>query len=189
MRHSKSYNGHDVILLQKENGMSNCARCGIASAGGFCGSCGQAVVKPGPANLYRQKPQLPQLPIPSGSDENLDMTFRVAIRRGYANMFNYRGKATIAEYWWFYLYMLIVDVALRGASYALATGDVTTLVVGFVTVILTVVNLLSFVSLLVRRFHDTGRSGWKTLIGIIPIFGFIYVIVVTTRKSQPAKYN
>ena len=36
----------------------------------------------------------------------------------------------------------------------------------------------------VRRLHDTGRSGWNLLIGIIPIVGWIILIIFLVQKSE-----
>jgi Protein of unknown function (DUF805) len=42
-----------------------------------------------------------------------------------------------------------------------------------------------------RRLHDTGRSGWWLLIGIIPLIGWIVIIVflVTEGERQPNAYG
>jgi uncharacterized membrane protein YhaH (DUF805 family) len=37
-----------------------------------------------------------------------------------------------------------------------------------------------------RRLHDTGRSGWWLLIGLIPIVGWIILLVFFVQDSQPA---
>ena len=39
----------------------------------------------------------------------------------------------------------------------------------------------------VRRLHDTDHSGWWVLIGLIPIIGFIVLIVFYVRQSDPAE--
>lgn len=37
----------------------------------------------------------------------------------------------------------------------------------------------------VRRLHDTGRSGWWILIGIVPIIGGIVLLVFMVLDSTP----
>ncbi len=37
----------------------------------------------------------------------------------------------------------------------------------------------------IRRLHDTSRSGWWVLIGLIPIVGWIVLIVFYVQDSHP----
>jgi uncharacterized membrane protein YhaH (DUF805 family) len=37
----------------------------------------------------------------------------------------------------------------------------------------------------VRRLHDTGRSGWWLLIGLIPLIGAIVLLVFFFQDGQP----
>lgn len=37
----------------------------------------------------------------------------------------------------------------------------------------------------VRRLHDTGRSGWWLLIGLIPLAGAIVLLVFLCTDSEP----
>jgi len=37
----------------------------------------------------------------------------------------------------------------------------------------------------IRRLHDTGRSGWWILIGLIPIIGAIVLLVFFVQDSNP----
>ena len=37
----------------------------------------------------------------------------------------------------------------------------------------------------VRRLHDTGRSGWWLLIGLVPLIGGIWLLVLLCLDSQP----
>jgi uncharacterized membrane protein YhaH (DUF805 family) len=36
----------------------------------------------------------------------------------------------------------------------------------------------------VRRLHDTDKSGWVVLIGLIPLIGFIWILVFMVQDSQ-----
>ena len=46
-------------------------------------------------------------------------------------------------------------------------------------------NLVGLVALSTRRLHDTGRSGWWTLLYLVPIIGQIIVIVFWASASKP----
>lgn len=46
--------------------------------------------------------------------------------------------------------------------------------------------LVPGVAITARRLHDTGLSGWWQLLGLIPLIGWVIVIVLTVRKSNPA---
>ena len=55
------------------------------------------------------------------------------------------------------------------------------------TIVSGVVGLALFLpglGLAVRRLHDIGRSGWWLLIGIIPIIGWILLIVWYCKDSM-----
>jgi uncharacterized membrane protein YhaH (DUF805 family) len=45
--------------------------------------------------------------------------------------------------------------------------------------------LLPSLAVSVRRLHDTGRSGWWLLIGLIPIIGSITMLIFTATEGEP----
>ena len=45
--------------------------------------------------------------------------------------------------------------------------------------------LVPSIAVSVRRLHDTGRSGWWLLIGLIPLIGFIVLIVFLATDGEP----
>jgi uncharacterized membrane protein YhaH (DUF805 family) len=45
--------------------------------------------------------------------------------------------------------------------------------------------LIPSIAVGVRRLHDTGRSGWWTLIWVIPLIGTIAWLVFTLQDSTP----
>jgi uncharacterized membrane protein YhaH (DUF805 family) len=38
----------------------------------------------------------------------------------------------------------------------------------------------------IRRLHDTNHSGWWVLIGVIPIVGWIWIIVLLAKQGDTA---
>ena len=103
---------------------------------------------------------------------------------------DFSGRAPRAEYWWFYLLIII--------GYVLATILDSTLgftgAVGPYGVIMSVFALAMLVPSIaagIRRLHDTDRSGWWLLIGLVPLIGAIVLIVffVTQGTQGPNKYG
>ncbi len=47
--------------------------------------------------------------------------------------------------------------------------------------------LLPGIAVSVRRLHDTGRSAWWVLIGLIPIIGPIILVVFLVQDSNPGQ--
>lgn len=108
------------------------------------------------------------------------MNFQEAIKSGFNRMTDYRGRSSLSEYWWFSLFSFIVLTLLEVCLWAgMGSG-------GLVLVIL-VELFLGFgpgLSLLVRRLHDTNKSGWFVLIIFVPIVGSFIVLVFTLLPSD-----
>jgi uncharacterized membrane protein YhaH (DUF805 family) len=91
----------------------------------------------------------------------------------------FQGRSRRKEYWLFYLFYVVGALALLGLSYAL--GDL-----GLALYALFVLALFvpSF-AVLVRRLHDTNRSGWWCLISFIPLIGAIILLVFLVQDGTP----
>jgi uncharacterized membrane protein YhaH (DUF805 family) len=99
---------------------------------------------------------------------------RVVLQQKYAT---FDGRARRSEFWWFALFSFAVGVAASLLDSALGSGR---LINGLVSLALLVPSL----AVGARRLHDTGRSGWWQLIGIIPVIGWIVLIVWFVQDSQ-----
>ncbi len=107
------------------------------------------------------------------------VSFGEAIKRAIVlNYCNFSGRASRSEYWWYVLFTAIlsgiISLIFAGSQNAL------TIVSGIVNLIL----LLPGLGLCVRRLHDTNRSGWWLLIGLIPLAGWIVLIIWYCQDSQ-----
>lgn len=100
------------------------------------------------------------------------VSFVEAIRRAIVlNYCNFSGRASRSEYWWYVLFTAI----LSGVISLIFAGSQNTLTI--VSGIVNLILLLPGLGLCVRRLHDTNRSGWWLLIGLIPIAGWIVLII------------
>ena len=105
--------------------------------------------------------------------------FGGAVRGAIGNVFTYRGRASRSAFWWFALLGVIADLIVGfifGASRPV--GIVLYIVVG-------VPLVLTSISLAIRRLHDTDRSGWWWLIGLVPFVGGIVLLVFYLLPGTP----
>lgn len=113
------------------------------------------------------------------------MGFSEAIKVGLNKFFTPYGRASRSEFWWYWLFMCIISGVLGVIAGFLQGYGVEQVWIG---VILEVFSALLGVSVLIagiRRFHDTGRSGWNTLWCLLPLIGTIIIIVYWCQPSQP----
>ncbi len=106
------------------------------------------------------------------------MNFMDAVKAVYTNYVGFQGRARRSEYWWFFLFYLIVYIVL----YAV---DLTVFGYPMLSGLFALASFLPSLAVGVRRLHDTGRSGWWLLIGLIPLVGFIVLIIFYVGDSQP----
>lgn len=55
----------------------------------------------------------------------------------------------------------------------------------YVQMIYQVVTVIPFVTGAIRRLHDTGKSGWFALLLLIPIFGWVALVMMLCGASNP----
>jgi len=84
-----------------------------------------------------------------------------AFINGYKNIFNFSGRTSRYEFWAFMLSNLIVClIALPLLLWASAMMYKSEMVMSGILIFVLLVEVLVFLSLTVRRLHDTGVSAW-----------------------------
>jgi uncharacterized membrane protein YhaH (DUF805 family) len=114
------------------------------------------------------------------------MSFGEAVRSVYSKYATFDGRATRSEYWWFQLFTFLVALCVYGVAIALALITRAYAGIGVAVIGLTIFGLLSLIpslAVLVRRLHDTDRSGWWILIAFIPWIGAIILFVFLVLPS------
>ena len=87
-----------------------------------------------------------------------------AVTSVFRNFANFNGRAQRSEFWWFVLFSFISQFILNffpvlGPIYALAL-------------------LLPSLAVTARRLHDTNRTAWWMLLYLIPVLGFIVLLII-----------
>ncbi|MBI3902888.1 MAG: DUF805 domain-containing protein [Nitrosomonadales bacterium] len=88
------------------------------------------------------------------------MTFAESIKTCFAKYTDFTGRASRSEYWWFFLFNLLLMIGLSLLNENIATVYV-------------LATTLPGLAVNARRLHDTNRSGWWQLILLIPIVGLV----------------
>jgi len=110
------------------------------------------------------------------------MTFPEAVKSAFKNYAKFDGRASRSEYWWFWLFEIIV---LAG-SMVLTLGDgIIANIGGLIYIVAALGMFLPSLGLLFRRLHDTDRSAWWILISLIPLVGGIVLLVFTVLDGTP----
>lgn len=105
------------------------------------------------------------------------MGFADAIKTCLSKYADFSGRARRSEYWFWVLFTFIVDIVVMVVDGALGTYPL-------LYAVAVLALLLPSLAVSVRRLHDTGRSGWMLLIAIIPLVGFILLLVWMCQDSQ-----
>lgn len=98
------------------------------------------------------------------------MGFFKAIGSGFGNYTNFSGRARRSEFWWWTLFAFLMGILT---------------VIPILGWLIALAMLLPNLAMQVRRLHDTGHSGWWWFIGLIPIIGFIVLLIFYVTDSKP----
>lgn len=99
------------------------------------------------------------------------MTFGDSIKTCFTKYADFTGRASRSEYWWFVLFIVLASIVL---------SMVTPLLSG----LFSLATLLPSIAAAARRLHDTDKSGWWQLIGLIPLLGWIVIIVLLAQEAK-----
>jgi uncharacterized membrane protein YhaH (DUF805 family)/uncharacterized membrane protein YeaQ/YmgE (transglycosylase-associated protein family) len=94
------------------------------------------------------------------------------------------GRARRKEYWYFVLFNIIIIIVLTFIDVMTGTYNQQANI-GLLSGIYILVVLIPGIGVAVRRLHDTDRSGWWLLIGLIPLIGGIVLLVFMLQDSKP----
>jgi uncharacterized membrane protein YhaH (DUF805 family) len=109
------------------------------------------------------------------------MSFAQAVGSVLSKYATFSGRAMRSEYWWYYLFTILVSIASSVVDNVVS--EVTHYDLGIVGAITSLALLVPSLAVTVRRLHDTGRTGWWLLLPVIPfvamfVAGIAVVFVV-----------
>jgi uncharacterized membrane protein YhaH (DUF805 family) len=145
-----------------------CPKCNnsLSDEAKFCGICGLAVERPKSESIISE-----EVSRQFESDSLPMVSFQEAIKKGFNNYFVFRGRSTRAEFWWWQLFNVAIQIV----------GSIVDAVTGLPSIFGTLLGLallIPSISLATRRLHDINKSGWWQLLWLLPVaIGIIIALV------------
>ena len=95
-----------------------------------------------------------------------------AVKTCFNKYADFTGRAARPEFWWFFVFQLVVYV-------------VTGWVHGLVELLAVLALVVPALAVAARRMHDTGKSGWILLLGLIPVIGGLVLLFFAAQPGEP----
>ncbi|MFJ4037963.1 DUF805 domain-containing protein [Microbacterium sp. NPDC090007] len=120
-----------------------------------------------------------------------------AVQRFFKKYATFRGRASRSEFWWWALVNVMVASVLSGLALATSGPTVDELGqpvgpsgLGLVFFVLYgvwgLVTLIPGIALVVRRLHDSNKSGFWVFVVLVPVVGPIVLLVFELLPADPA---
>jgi len=100
----------------------------------------------------------------------IQQAVETCVARKYAD---FKGQASRSEFWWFVLFVWAIEM-LVGFAYKPLAG------------VFWLVMLVPWFAVGTRRLRDTGRSPWWWALGLLPVVGWIVLIVFLAQPGATA---
>jgi uncharacterized membrane protein YhaH (DUF805 family) len=105
------------------------------------------------------------------------MSFGESIATCFGKYADFNGRASRPEYWWFFLFNILVVFGAAAAGAAIRVPGI---------MIVPLLGLLiPHLAVTVRRLHDTDKSGAWWFISLVPYIGGIVLIVLLAMAGTP----
>lgn len=159
--------------------MMYCWGCGkqIHETAPTCPNCGALQGGTGQSGSVSAPPSSPL----SVANKSLQTHYAECFTRKYGD---FGGRARRREYWGFVLFNVLAGIGCTVLDFAADTRSDGSVYGLFYTLYF----LLAFIpglSVLARRLHDIGKSGWTVCWIFLPLIGFLYILVLLCRDGEP----
>ncbi len=92
------------------------------------------------------------------------------------------GRASRREFWFFAFYNILAAavmglIAVKGMQYGYEG-------LGPLPLVYALATLIPALAVMVRRLHDTGRSGWWFFVTVVPAIGHLWLVILLALKGD-----
>ena len=111
------------------------------------------------------------------------MNWFIKVLKQYAD---FNGRARRKEYWMFTLFSSLISYAIQGIYYTTEMEPFNYLNMAF-----SIAILIPSLAVSVRRLHDVNKSGWFLLLYLLPIVGWIWLLILLCKNGEegPNQYG
>ena len=117
----------------------------------------------------------------SGRPANM-MSFMSAMKSGFKNSFSLSGRASRSEYWFWVLGGVVFQLTMFIGSLVFIVMEIP--ILPGLMMIAPLLLVPGSITLVIRRLHDLGMSGWMWLVALVPILGTIYLIYPFVQEGD-----
>ncbi len=120
-------------------------------------------------------------------DAHREVAFGEAFSLFFKNYANFQGRSSRGAYWWVTLGFVLLSVGVNILAAIAGDAGFLVAILGLALLLFSLASIIPGLALAFRRLHDTGRSAWWLLIGLIPLVGAIVLIVFYASPGQRAE--
>lgn len=112
-----------------------------------------------------------------------------AVRSIFGNYANFNGRARRAEYWWWWLAQILLVFVMIIPMVAISpeTSEIGATISLILIAVWSIGTLLPNITVTVRRLHDSDKTGWLYLLGLIPYIGGLILFVLMLLPGTPGE--
>ena len=183
----------------KERVVSFCPQCGAEVNGSFCPQCG-AIIEA--VNTSSQSAGTDGNPFQAGSqapsNAGLRMgsfgggagaadvpTFSEAFPMVMKKFATFSGRASRPEFWYFWLTCFLVNFVFNLIAQLLGPESAASGIIAIVQGLFSLAVVIPYIAVAVRRLHDTNRTGWWCLLFLVPVIGWIILLIFLAGAPTP----
>jgi uncharacterized membrane protein YhaH (DUF805 family) len=102
----------------------------------------------------------------------------------------FSGRSRRKEYWMFVLLQIVVIVGLSIIETILDLSGTVLGLYGPLTMLAILALFIPGIAVSIRRLHDTDRSGWWILLGLVPLVGLVLIVFMVLEGTRgPNQYG
>jgi len=112
------------------------------------------------------------------------MNFTEAVKTCFSKAFDFQGRASRSEYWFWVLFLLTCNFALGFLEGLIGPRNLLAADIAALNLLFFALTFMPGLSVTIRRLHDTGRTGWWWLINLVPVIGWIVMLFFAIQEGE-----